>query len=155
MKAAMKAVPFLGLAAVLLDPAAEARPARQHVPGSPHAVLAPLEEAATACFAETVMSNPKAVRLARDGRWYEAAGVTGFLCRPEVDRMAVAHDRIYGRGTGATYFKGAYARHLDKQLATRLQPLLEPKAVASAEPPTEKASLADSAAEAAPEGADH
>lgn len=154
MKAVMKALPFFGLAFVSIIPAAEARPVRQHVPGSPHVILAPLEEAATACFAETVMSNPKAVRLAREGRWYEAAGVIGFLCRPEVDRMAVAHDRIYGRGTGALYFKGAYAHHLDKQLATRLQPLLEPKAVASAEPPAEKTTLTDSASESAPEGAD-
>ena len=53
----------------------------------------PIREAATACFVETVVSNPKAMRLARDGRWYEAAGVTGFLCRPEVDRMAVAAGR--------------------------------------------------------------
>lgn len=151
----MKAVLSFGLAFALLIPAAEARPARQHVPGSSHAVLAPLEEAATACFAETVMSNPKAMRLARDGRWYEAAGIIGFLCRPEVDRMAVAHDRIYGRGTGERYFKGAYAGHLDKQLATRLQPLLEPKTVASAEPPAEKASLAQDRAESAPDGADH
>lgn len=150
----MKAVLFSGLAFVLLIPAAEARSARQHVPGSSHAVLAPLEEAATACFAETVMSNPKAMRLAREGRWYEAAGVTGFLCRPEVDRMAVAHDRIYGRGTGERYFKGAYARHLDKQLATRLQPLLEPKTVASAEPPAEKSAPAEERAETAPDGAD-
>ncbi len=121
----------------------------------PASSAALLEEAATACFVETVVSNPKAMRLARDGRWYEAAGVTGFLCRPEVDRMAVAHDRIYGRGTGARYFKGAYARHLDKQLAARLQPLLETKAVASAEPPAEKAALSDGPAESALEGADH
>lgn len=142
----MKAVLSCGLAVALLTHAAEARPARQHVPGSPHAVLSPLEEAATACFAETVLSNPKAMRLARDGRWYEAAGVIGFLCRPEVERMAVAHDRIYGRGTGDRYFKGAYARHLDKQLAARLEPQLEPKTVASAEPPAEKAVLTEAVA---------
>ncbi len=140
----MKAVLLSGLAVALATSAVEARPAaRQHVPGTPHAVLAPLEEAATACFAETVMSNPKAMRLAREARWFEAAGVIGFLCRPEVQRMAVAHDQIYGRGTGERFFKGAYGRHLDKQLAARLQPLLETKSVASAEPPAEKAALTD------------
>ena len=143
----MKAVLLCGLAVALVSHAVEARPARQHVPGPAHAVLTPLEEAATACFAETVMSNPKAMRLARDARWYEAAGVIGFLCRPEVQRMAVAHDQIYGRGTGERYFKGAYARHLDKQLAARLQPLLETKSVASAEPPAEKAALTDDVTE--------
>ncbi|HJE22166.1 MAG TPA: hypothetical protein K8W01_00710 [Methylorubrum populi] len=147
MKAVMRAVPFVGLAVILLAPSAEARPARQHIPGSSHAVLAPLEEAATACFAETVMANAKAMRLAREGHWVEAASVIGFLCRPEVDRMAVAHDRIYGRGTGARYFKGAYALHLDKQLAARLQPQLELKTVASAEPPAEKAPPGDAGAE--------
>lgn len=143
----MKAVLLCGLAVALASPAAQARPARQHVPGTPHAVLAPLEEAATACFAETVLSNPKAMRLAREARWYEAAGVIGFLCRPEVQRMAVAHDQLYGRGTGERFFKGAYARHLDKQLAARLQPLLEPRSVASAEPPAEKAVLTDDVTE--------
>lgn len=142
----MKAVLLCGLAVALVSQAAEARPARQHVPGSAHTVLKPLEEAATACFAETVLSNPKATRLARDGHWYEAAGVIGFLCRPEVQRMAVAHDRVYGRGTGERFFKGAYARHLDKQLAARLQPMLEPTAVASAEPRAEKEPGPDEAA---------
>ena len=71
MTAVMKALPFVGFAFVLLSPAAEARPARQHVPGSEHTVLAPLEEAATACFAETVVSNPKALRFARAERSWQ------------------------------------------------------------------------------------
>nr|WP_238243598.1 hypothetical protein [Methylobacterium iners] len=96
--------------------------------------MAPLEKAATDCFAETVVANPGAMAHARAGRWYQAAGVIGFLCRPEVDAMIRAHDRIYGRGTGDRYFKNAYARHLDRELAGRLQPMLERKAYANAEP---------------------
>lgn len=140
-----------GLAVLVLCTAAEARPVRRApqgfhqpvkaAPESVHPVMAPLEEAATQCFADTVMANAKATGLAKSGRWYEAAGVIGFLCRPEVGRMVAAHDRMFGPGSGDRYFKGAYAHHLDKQLAIRLQPLLEPKAVASAEPPTEKAVL--------------
>lgn len=133
----MKAL-LAGLAVLLLTTGAQARP-EQRVPGKPHPVMVPLEQAATDCFAETVMANPKAIGLARAGRWYDAAGVIGFLCRPEVGRMVQAHDRLYGAGTGDRYFKGAYARHLDKQLEARLQPLLETKAVASAEPPVDKA----------------
>ncbi|MGU3360581.1 hypothetical protein ACLBWX_09630 [Methylobacterium sp. M6A4_1b] len=112
-------------------------------PAQPHAVMSPLERSATACFAETVLSNPAATRHARAGRWYEAAGVTGFLCRPEVDAMIQAHDRLYGRGTGARYFQNAYTRHLGQQLAERLQPMLERKSVASAEPPVDKAEAQD------------
>jgi hypothetical protein len=136
--------PILATFTVLaLVSAAEARPHRP-VAKAPDPVMAekemaPLRQAATDCFAETVMSNPKAIREARAGRWYEAAGVTGFLCRPEVAAMIQTHDRIFGAHSGERYFKGAYARHLDKQLAERLQPLLERKAVASAEPPAEKA----------------
>ena len=55
-------------------------------------------------------------------------------------------DRIYGRGTGDRYFKNAYAKHLDRELAGRLQPLLERKAVASAEPGVEKAERSESVA---------
>jgi len=139
----MKAVLCSVLFACALTGSAMAAP---RVPGSAHAVLLPLEQAATECFADTVASNPRSLSLARGGRWYEAASVTGFLCRPEVDAMVGAHDRLYGRGTGTRYFKGAYARHLGQELAERLRPILERKAVASAEPGAEKASLA------APEG---
>jgi hypothetical protein len=107
--------------------------------------LAPLRQAATACFADTVLSNPKATAEARAGRWYEAVGITGFLCRPEVAAMIQAHDRIYGAKTGERYFKSAYVKHLDQQLAERLQPMLLHKAVASAEPPVDK-TAEDSAA---------
>ncbi|MCC0804908.1 hypothetical protein FPV16_01505 [Methylobacterium sp. W2] len=104
-----------------------------------HAAMAPLERAATECFAETVMANPAAMRHARAGRWYEAAGIIGFLCRPEVDAMIRTHDRLFGHGTGERYFKTAYTRHLGGELALRLQPMLERTAVAIAEPPAEKA----------------
>lgn len=142
----MKAVLCSVLFAVTLMGSAMAAP---RIPGSAHAVLLPLEQAATECFSDTVASNPRSLSLARAGRWYEAAAVTGFLCRPEVDAMVAAHDRIYGRGTGTRYFKSAYAMHLGQQLAERLQPMLERRAVASAEPGAEKASLAESDGEAA------
>lgn len=139
----MKSPILASLAVLAFVSAAEARPHRAAVPAPDAAaaekVMAPLRQAATDCFAETVMSNPKAIREARAGKWYEAASVTGFLCRPEVAAMIQAHDRLFGPRTGERYFKGAYAHHLDKQLAERLQPMLERKAVASAEPPAEKA----------------
>lgn len=147
----MKALLVSTVAVVVLTSAAEARslhrfPAPSH---NAHPVMAPLEEAATNCFAETVLANPKAMNLAKGGHWYEAAGVIGFLCRPEVSRMVAAHDGIYGRGTGERFFKKAYARKLDKQLATRLQPMLvETKAVASAEAPIEKAAMTSGTVEA-------
>ena len=144
--------PFLATLAVLaLVSSAHARP-HKHPPApavnpvEAESVLAPLRKAATDCFAETVMANPRATAHARAGRWYEAAGVAGFLCRPEVAAMIGAHDRLYGKKTGERYFKAGYARHLDRQLAERLQPLLERKAVASAEPP-ERAAAEDAAGE--------
>lgn len=134
--------PLLGALAlfIVLSPAAARERAKpDHIKPDAGAILAPLQQAATDCFAETVMANPGAVAHARAGRWFQAAGVIGFLCRPEVDAMVAAHDRVHGRGAGNRYFKGAYARHLDAQLALRLQPLLERKTLASAEPPAGKA----------------
>ncbi|KQP54939.1 hypothetical protein ASG40_11000 [Methylobacterium sp. Leaf399] len=127
----MKAVLLSLVTVVALTPPVQAGP---RVPGSAHEMLLPLEQAATACFAETVAANPRSMAFARAGRWYEAASVTGFLCRPEVDAMVGAHDRLYGRGTGNRFFKNAYARHLGQQLADRLKPFLERTAVANAEP---------------------
>lgn len=131
----MKTALLGSLAVLALVSAAEARPRQRP---DAEATLAPLRQAATDCFAETVMANPGAMNHARAGRWYQAAGVIGFLCRPEVDAMVLAHDRLFGSGTGERYFKSAYARHLDQQLAARIQPMLERKAVASAEPPVDK-----------------
>ena len=134
----MKAL-VLGLVAAALASAtcAEARPnARSRTDAAQ--VLTPLEKSATDCFAETVMANPGAMNYARAGQWYKAAGVIGFLCRPEVDAMTAAHDRLFGPGSGARYFKSAYAKHLDRALEERLQPFLERKAVASAEPPADR-----------------
>ena len=129
--------PLLGALAVLL--ALAPATARERSKPDVEKVMAPLQQAATDCFAETVMANPGAMNHARAGRWFQAAGVIGFLCRPEVDAMIETHDRLLGRGTGTKFFKGAYARHLDQQLALRLQPMLERKTVASAEPPADKA----------------
>jgi hypothetical protein len=144
----MKALLLGTLALVALAAGAEARPG-QHRPAREDvaAQLDPLRKAATDCFADTVMANPAAMRHARAGNWYQAAGVIGFLCRPEVDAMVRAHDRLFGNGAGARYFKGAYAHHLDRELAERLQPMLERKSVASAEPPADKAPAEDAPAE--------
>ncbi|WP_132251966.1 hypothetical protein [Methylobacterium segetis] len=141
----MKALALGLIAASLVSVVgAEARPnGRSRIDAAQ--VLAPLEKAATDCFAETVMANPGAMNHARAGEWYKAAGVIGFLCRPEVDAMTAAHDQLYGPGSGARYFKGGYAKHLDRALAERLQPFLERKAVASAEPPVEHAAAGDAA----------
>lgn len=135
----MKALTTALLAvAVLTTLPAEARRSVRPDPAAAEREMAPLRAAATDCFADTVMANPAAMRHARAGEWYAAAGVIGFLCRPEVDAMVQTHDRLFGRGTGQRYFKAAYAKHLDHALAERLQPLLERKAVASAEAPAEK-----------------
>ncbi|MCJ2133980.1 hypothetical protein MKK69_07825 [Methylobacterium sp. J-026] len=139
----MKTSILASLSVLVLVSTAQARPHRHPTgptvnPVEAETVLEPLRQAATACFADTVLSNPKATAEARAGRWYEAVGITGFLCRPEVAAMIQAHDRLYGPKTGERYFKGAYAKHLDQQLAERLQPMLAHKAVASAEPPADK-----------------
>lgn len=111
-------------------------------PADAKVVLEPLRLAATRCFAETVLANPKAVALARAGHWYEAAGIAGFLCRPEVDAMVQAHDRLYGPGSGNQYFELRYTEQLGRDLAAQLRPMLERKSVANAAP-VEEASVSD------------
>lgn len=143
--ARMKTSILASLSVLMLVSTAQARPHRHPAVATvdqaeAEKTLAPLRQAATTCFADTVLSNPKATAEARAGHWYEAVGITGFLCRPEVAAMIQAHDQIYGPKTGERYFKGAYVKHLDQQLAERLQPVLAHKTVASAEPPPEKAS---------------
>ncbi len=122
----MKTSILATFAVLALVSGAEARPHRLPAASKVNTaeaekVLAPLRQAATECFADTVLSNPKATAETQ------------------------ANDRLYGAKTGERYFKGAYVKHLDQQLAERLQPMFARKAVASAEPPVEKASAEDSA----------
>ena len=87
--------------------------------------LATLRDAATECFARGIRSNRRAVTLAREGRWYEAAGLSASLCRPEVGAMVRRHDDLHGFGSGGRYFTGPYVRTLEQALAARIKPVLE------------------------------
>jgi hypothetical protein len=118
---------------------AEAKPRRMNEArkAERERVLAPLEAAATACFAETIDANPTALAHAKAGRWYEAASVGGYLCRPEVAKLMRAHDVFDGNGAGGRYFRGPYVRRLGTALAAKLEPGLTRHAVADALPPAD------------------
>lgn len=134
-------------ALLLVATAAEAKPRRVDAArqAERERVLAPLEAAATACFADTIDANPTALGHAKAGRWYEAASVGGYLCRPEVAKLMRAHDVFDGNGAGTRYFRGPYVRRLGAALAAKLEPDLTRHAVADALPPAEtvKASAGD------------
>lgn len=99
--------------------------------------MARLETAAADCFAEAVLSNPAALAHARAGRWYEAATVSGVICRRDVARMIEARDAFQGPGTGERFFRTIYVRHLDRALAARLRPWLDQPSLAKVEAPTD------------------
>ena len=128
---------LLGVVAMLCATVSlvEASPARLTVAHAQTA-LTHLEKASTDCFAEAVLANPAAMAHAKAGRWYEAAGVIGFTCRREVDAMMQARDALYGPGAGHRFFRTAYAKRLDRDLAARLRPWLERQSVASAQTTT-------------------
>jgi hypothetical protein len=109
------------LVGVVMAGAAQAAPGRP--PADP--ALAALEDAATECFAKGIRTSPRAVSLARAGRWYEAAGLTASLCRPEVGAMVRRRDALTGYGSGHRYFTGPYVKALEKALASRVRPVLE------------------------------
>ena len=121
-------LPTIALAIVLVPLAAQARPTKPS-----EEFVAATEEAATDCLSEAILANPGAMAKARAGLWYEAAGVMGFICRPEVDTMMRTRDAVGGPGAGQRFFRKVYARKLGKLLAARLGPNLT-QAVAHAEP---------------------
>jgi hypothetical protein len=130
MRSAIRSV-VLGLAgAALAMGLAEAAPRR---PAAPDPALTTLRDAATECFAQGIRGHKRAMTLAKEGRWYEAAGVSAFLCRPEVDAMIRRHDELHGFGSGGRYFTGPYVRTLERALAARIRPVLEATA-GTAEP---------------------
>ena len=125
---------FIGVLATLCATGSlvEASPARLTVAHTERA-LVDLERASTDCFAEAVLANPAALVHAKAGRWYQAAGVIGFICRQDVDEMMMVHDALHGPGAGHRFFRNAYAKRLDRDLADRLRPWLERQSVANTE----------------------
>ena len=136
-KASPSRLRLLGVLATLCATGSlvEASPAKLPIAHAQTA-LAHLEKASTDCFAEAVLANPAAMAHAKAGRWYEAAGVIGFICRREVDAMMQARDAVHGPGAGHRFFRQAYAKRLDRDLAARLRPWLERQSVATAETTT-------------------
>jgi hypothetical protein len=126
-----RALLVLVLAACATPSATSARPVSTP-PERTRAVLAPLETAATECFATAILANPRARTHAEAGRWYQAAGVMGVICQREVDAIVRTSDRLLGVLGGQLYFKNVYVKRLDRDLAARLHPWLESKSVASA-----------------------
>ena len=119
----------------------EAGPARLTVAQTGKA-LVDLERTSTDCFAEAVLANPAALAHAKAGRWYQAAGVIGFICRQDVDAMMMVHDALHGPGAGHRFFRNAYAKRLDRDLAARLRPWLERQSVANSEMTTHQVGTA-------------
>ncbi len=81
----------------------------------------PYVRAATDCYARTIASNNAALDLAVQGRWYDALSATNNACNAPAAAMIEIHDRLYGAGTGTTFFRGPYLEDLPRAIGTRLK----------------------------------
>lgn len=72
------------------------------------AVVRPLVHSATECIARRVSTDPRFVTLAQAGEVNELIVESVPSCVDAVRQMMEAHDRLFGEGTGETFFMGPY-----------------------------------------------
>jgi len=81
----------------------------------------PYVRAATDCYAQAIGTNTTSLDLAREGRWYDALNTVKDSCTAAAATMIDVHDRLYGPGTGATFFRGPYLDDLPRAITARLK----------------------------------
>jgi hypothetical protein len=84
----------------------------------------PYIRAATDCYAGAIGASNSALDLAREGKWYDALTSVGNVCNAAAVSLIETHDRLYGPGTGTTFFKGPYLDDLPRAVGTRLKEAL-------------------------------
>lgn len=94
---------------------------RHAIAGEERRRIVPLIRAYTDCLAGAIRTNAAWLSAAKDGRWPEAYGPASKLCEDAGVGMVVAHEHVYGRGTGIPFLKGSYLDDLPRALTARLQ----------------------------------
>ena len=84
----------------------------------------PFVRAATNCIANVVLSHPDALDAYRSDTLDRLVMDGIEQCGPALRRMADAHDRIYGAGTGFQFTTGPYHDGLDQAVLARVRPVL-------------------------------
>ena len=71
-------------------------------------VMQPLVRAATDCILHAVTADPRVGPSVRSGDVRELIVASMPTCADSMRAMIAAHDRLYGEGSGETFFMGPY-----------------------------------------------
>lgn len=110
------AITFAAVTGAMGQGLTEAEKRREHVSSV---------RAATDCIAREVVREAGVMEAAREGRLYDVLAPASNRCLPQLNFMISEHDRIYGYGTGLTFFQGPYVDDLARAVLTRIGPDLQ------------------------------
>jgi hypothetical protein len=109
-------------------------------------ILVPIIRGATGCIAREAMNDPDAVSAYREGRFAQfLLGGPVRRCSEPIQFMIDEHDRLYGPGTGQTFFHGGYADDLQRAVMRRIGGDLQRKVADEDRADAERKAAADRA----------
>jgi hypothetical protein len=95
-----------------LAPNAQAKTLSRMTPEQKFAALRPLVRSATDCVVHAIAANPR-FRVSTDGAAMNELIVASMTpCAGAMRSMIDAHDRLFGAGSGETFFMGPYLEGL-------------------------------------------
>ena len=85
------------------------------------AAIRPLVSSATECIARTVSADPRLEIVARGVEFNNLIVESVPSCLEALRSMIDAYDRLYGEGSGETFFMGPYLEGLPEAVTTRVK----------------------------------
>ena len=85
------------------------------------AAIRPLVSSATECIARTVSADPRLEIAARGVAFNNLIVESVPSCIDALRSMIDAYDRLYGEGSGETFFMGPYLEGLPEAVTTRVK----------------------------------
>ena len=85
------------------------------------AAIRPLVSSATECIARTVSADPRLDMAIRSVEFNNLIVESVPYCVDALRSMIDAYDRLYGEGTGETFFMGPYLEGLPEAVTTRVK----------------------------------
>ncbi len=121
---AKSALTLVLIAPVAVDPHLQWQPAQRGANmsfGQKDAAIRPLVLSATECIVRTVSADPR-LEITRRGIEFNNLIVESVpSCLDALRSMIDAYDRLYGEGSGETFFMGPYLEGLPEAVTTRVK----------------------------------
>jgi hypothetical protein len=94
-------------------------------------VLIPSIQAISDCMAQEAIKLPGLAFAIKNNDWRDLSKELATHCAERVNAMIQIHDRLYGAGTGLSFFQRGYMKDLPRAVRSRIQPQIVDKLMKS------------------------